>query len=88
MGYRYFYIFMAFNWVAAVMVYFFYPETQGHTLETVNELFDDLKTRTSIQSPENVEVGTVYPEKETMKVPPSPELRKVDPASSSISTQA
>ncbi|KAK5046913.1 hypothetical protein LTR84_007267 [Exophiala bonariae] len=42
MGYRYFYIFMAFNWVAAAVVYFYYPETQGYTLERVNELFDDI----------------------------------------------
>lgn len=42
MGYRYFYIFTAFNWVAAVVVYLFYPETQGCTLERVHELFDDI----------------------------------------------
>lgn len=33
---------MAFNWVAAVVVYLFYPETQGCTLERVHELFDDI----------------------------------------------
>lgn len=47
MGYRYFYIFMAFNWVAAAVVYLYYPETQGYTLERVNELFDDIDLRPS-----------------------------------------
>jgi len=42
MGYRYFYVFMAFNWSAAATVFFFYPETQGYTLEGTNDLFGDL----------------------------------------------
>ncbi|OQU96545.1 hypothetical protein CLAIMM_02613 [Cladophialophora immunda] len=63
MGYRYFYIFTAFNWVAAVVVYFFYPETQGHTLETVNELFGDLQLQNSADSPENITVAAVNEEK-------------------------
>lgn len=54
MGYRYFYLFTAFNWVAAAVVYFFYPETQGHTLESVNELFGDLEVQQEAQSPTNV----------------------------------
>jgi MFS family permease len=44
MGYRYFYLFTAFNWIAALVVYFYYPETQRYTLESVNELFDDMRT--------------------------------------------
>ncbi|KIW79029.1 hypothetical protein Z517_08869 [Fonsecaea pedrosoi CBS 271.37] len=63
MGYRYFYIFSAFNWVAAVVVYFFYPETQGHTLETVNELFGDLQTYNSAGSPGNMTAAAVDGEK-------------------------
>ncbi|OCT53108.1 high-affinity hexose transporter [Cladophialophora carrionii] len=50
LGYRYFYLFTAFNWTAAVVVYFCYPETQGHTLESVNELFGDLRARQEMDS--------------------------------------
>ena len=41
MGYRYFYIFAALNWVGGVLIYFFYPETLGRTLEQLDELFGD-----------------------------------------------
>jgi MFS family permease len=41
MGYRFFYFFAAFNWVAAVLFYFFYPETRGRTLEQLDEVFGD-----------------------------------------------
>lgn len=41
MGYRYFYFFTAFNWVAAAVVYFYYPETLGKSLEEVHEIFGD-----------------------------------------------
>ncbi|KIX02028.1 uncharacterized protein Z518_07967 [Rhinocladiella mackenziei CBS 650.93] len=68
MGYRYFYIFMAFNWVAAAVVYFFYPETQGHTLESVNELFGDLKISHSAGSPQSDDTGGVYPRKASVEV--------------------
>ncbi|EXJ81244.1 hypothetical protein A1O3_07534 [Capronia epimyces CBS 606.96] len=61
MGYQYFYVFTAFNWVATVVVYLFYPETQGHSLETMNELFGDLQMRPStVYSSENVQVHTIY----------------------------
>jgi hypothetical protein len=55
LGYRYFYLFTAFNWTAAIIVYFFYPETQGHTLESVNELFGDLQVRHEIDTPRRVD---------------------------------
>ncbi|KIW73954.1 hypothetical protein PV04_02028 [Phialophora macrospora] len=54
LGYRYFYLFTAFNWTAAIVVYFFYPETQGHTLESVNELFGDLQVGQENDSPRRV----------------------------------
>lgn len=41
MGYRYFYIFAAFNWAAGAAIYLFYPETLGRTLEQIDELFGD-----------------------------------------------
>lgn len=43
MGYRYFYIFAALNWVGAILIYFSYPETLGRTLEQLDELFRDQK---------------------------------------------
>lgn len=42
MGYRYFYLFTAFNWCAALLVYLYFPETNnGKTLEEVQKVFDD-----------------------------------------------
>ena len=54
---------MAFNWVAAVVVYLYYPETQGYTLEKVNEVFDDIYLSSSNSYPE----GDVIAEKATEK---------------------
>ncbi|KAB8072996.1 general substrate transporter [Aspergillus leporis] len=39
MGFNYFYCFFAFNWVAAVIVWAFYPETGGKSLEEVELVF-------------------------------------------------
>ncbi|QSS64887.1 sugar transporter [Histoplasma capsulatum] len=39
--YRFFYFFMAFNWVGAAMVWLWYPETVGKTLEEVEDVFRD-----------------------------------------------
>lgn len=64
MGYRYFYIFAAFNWTAAVVVYFFYPETQGYTLEAVNELFGDLVVEHTADAPEGINISANHREKE------------------------
>ncbi|KAF7588167.1 hypothetical protein BBP40_006104 [Aspergillus hancockii] len=38
-GFNYFYCFFAFNWVAAVIVWAFYPETGGKSLEEVERVF-------------------------------------------------
>lgn len=38
-GSKYFYCFVAFNWVAALIVWFWYPETVGRSLEEVEEVF-------------------------------------------------
>lgn len=56
LGYRFFYCFTAFNWVAAALVWAFYPETVGRSLEEVAGVFgdDDLlpNDRASTNSPE------------------------------------
>lgn len=39
MGSNYFYVFVAFNWAAVFLVFFFYPETVGYSLEEVDEAF-------------------------------------------------
>ncbi|KAF5856497.1 hypothetical protein ETB97_007274 [Aspergillus alliaceus] len=39
MGFNYFYLFFAFNWVAAVLTWAFYPETAGKSLEEVEHVF-------------------------------------------------
>ncbi|KAL5357663.1 putative high-affinity hexose transporter [Aspergillus floccosus] len=38
-GFKYFYCFFAFNWVAAILVWLFYPETAGKSLEEVERVF-------------------------------------------------
>ncbi|KAK1139870.1 hypothetical protein N8T08_011115 [Aspergillus melleus] len=38
-GFNYFYCFFAFNWVAAIIVWLFYPETAGKSLEEVEQVF-------------------------------------------------
>lgn len=41
MGYRYFYVFAAFNWAAGLVIWFCYPETQRYsTLESVPRVLD------------------------------------------------
>ncbi|OHW99181.1 hexose carrier protein [Colletotrichum incanum] len=40
-GFKFFYVFVVFNVVAALCYYFFYPETSGRTLEQMDELFGD-----------------------------------------------
>ncbi|KAJ5648371.1 hypothetical protein N7490_004743 [Penicillium lividum] len=52
-GSNYFYCFVAFNWVAMVIVWFFYPETVGRSLEEVEDVF---KHNTELQ-PEVILVG-------------------------------
>ncbi|KAJ5643854.1 uncharacterized protein N7484_006361 [Penicillium longicatenatum] len=43
-GSKYFYCFVAFNWAAMFIVWLCYPETVGHSLEEVEDVFTD-KTR-------------------------------------------
>ncbi len=40
-GYRTYVMFAIFNFVFIFLTYFFYPETKGLQLESVNELFED-----------------------------------------------
>ncbi|GKT65414.1 hexose carrier protein [Colletotrichum tofieldiae] len=40
-GFKFFYVFVVFNVIAALCYYFFYPETSGRTLEQMDELFGD-----------------------------------------------
>ncbi|KAL1986298.1 hypothetical protein VTN96DRAFT_6666 [Rasamsonia emersonii] len=42
LGYRFFYCFTAFNWAGAAIVWFWYPETVGRSLEDVGEIFGDV----------------------------------------------
>jgi sugar porter (SP) family MFS transporter len=53
MGYRYFYIFAALNWAAGVLIYLFYPETLGRTLEQLDELFGDKRVDHALQESES-----------------------------------
>ncbi|KAJ5105833.1 hypothetical protein NUU61_003180 [Penicillium alfredii] len=41
LGSKYFYCFVGFNWAAAVLVWCFYPETVGRSLEEVEDVFAD-----------------------------------------------
>ncbi|KAH6651513.1 general substrate transporter [Truncatella angustata] len=41
LGFGYFYVFFAFNLIALVCYWFFYPETKGRTLEQMDVLFGD-----------------------------------------------
>ncbi|GAD94419.1 high-affinity hexose transporter [Paecilomyces variotii No. 5] len=45
LGYRFFYIFVAFNWVQAICVYLFYPETVAGSLEELGVIFEDGRER-------------------------------------------
>ncbi|WEW55243.1 hypothetical protein PRK78_000672 [Emydomyces testavorans] len=49
-GYKYFYCFMVFNWVGAVLVWAFFPETLGKTLEGVEEVFGTQKKDDGVSS--------------------------------------
>lgn len=73
-GYRYFYVFMAFNWAAAATVYFFFPETRGYTLEAVNELFGDLHMRHVPELPEVAAPSTVYPKQQMAEAGPGSQM--------------
>ncbi|KAF7190443.1 MFS glucose transporter mfs1 [Pseudocercospora fuligena] len=51
-GFRYFYVFVAFNVIAMLSYIFFYPETKGKTLEQMDELFGDQLVPHALQDPE------------------------------------
>ncbi|CAI7656621.1 unnamed protein product [Penicillium bialowiezense] len=59
-GYKYFYCFVAFNWVAMVIVWLYYPETVGRSLEGVEEVFSAQFMSQADQAPvaETTVVGT------------------------------
>ncbi|KAH8597859.1 general substrate transporter [Bisporella sp. PMI_857] len=52
LGFRYFYVFFAFNVVAAVCYFLFYPETKGHTLEQMDVAFGDQIVPHAMKDPE------------------------------------
>ena len=55
-GYRYFYIFAALNWVGGLLIYLFYPETLGRTLEQLDELFGDQRVAHALKDATGGEV--------------------------------
>ena len=62
MGSKYFYVFVAFNWAAVVIVWYWYPETVGKTLEEVEQVFLD---------PSQVQEPTDSPSSTTANLPKS-----------------
>jgi MFS family permease len=52
LGFRYFYVFFAFNIVAMLCYWFFYPETKGRTLEQMDVLFGDQLVPHALADPE------------------------------------
>ncbi|KLJ10228.1 hypothetical protein EMPG_14399 [Blastomyces silverae] len=58
MDYRFFYCFMAFNWVGAVMVWLWYPETIGKTLEEVESVFTDGNVVSRATGGKNLDIGS------------------------------
>jgi sugar porter (SP) family MFS transporter len=55
LGYRYFYIFAALNWVGALLIYLCYEETLGRTLEQLDELFGDQRVAHALKATTTVE---------------------------------
>lgn len=70
-GSEYFYCFVAFNWVAAFVVWFAYPETVGRSLEEVEEVFEGRQASES--DPEVTDAVSGSPESEWK--PPRAHLR-------------
>ncbi|KAH8658254.1 general substrate transporter [Xylariales sp. PMI_506] len=56
-GYKYFYVFFAFNLVAMVCYIFFFPETKGRTLEQMDVLFGDQLVPHAFEDPEGADVA-------------------------------
>lgn len=51
-GFRYFYVFFAFNLISLLCFWFFYPETKGRTLEQMDVLFGDQLVPHALDDPE------------------------------------
>ncbi|KAK2786538.1 hypothetical protein FQN53_006472 [Emmonsiellopsis sp. PD_33] len=60
LGYRFFYCFMAFNWVGAGLVWLAYPETVGRSLEEVQEVFLDGGTLPGVGNSNGGESGLAH----------------------------
>jgi len=58
-GYKYFYCFVGFNWAAMVLVWVFYPETAGRSLEEVEEVFTGQLTRGQVEQSPVVEITAI-----------------------------
>ncbi|KAJ5290128.1 Peptidase M13 neprilysin [Penicillium atrosanguineum] len=52
LGSKYFYCFVGFNWAAVFLVYFYFPETVGRSLEEVEEVFKETKEEPEITAGE------------------------------------
>jgi MFS family permease len=53
-GFKYFYVFFAFDMIAAVCFATLYPETKGRTLEQMDELFGDQTIAHALKDPEGI----------------------------------
>lgn len=56
-GFNYFYVFFAFNLVAAGVFFLFYPETKGVTLEQMDEVFGDKIIPHALMEPEKAKAA-------------------------------
>ncbi|KAH0278568.1 general substrate transporter, partial [Aureobasidium melanogenum] len=56
-GFRYFYVFFAFNMIAMLCYIFFYPETKGKTLEQMDELFGDQLVPHALEDPKGAAIA-------------------------------
>ncbi|KAJ5267061.1 hypothetical protein N7478_009869 [Penicillium angulare] len=71
-GSKYFYCFVAFNWAAMLIVWIWYPETVGRSLEEVEEVF----IREPLTQPE---VVSLTPSPETTRPRPHKKHKGMDP---------
>jgi hypothetical protein len=56
MGFKFFYLFFAFNVLAGLCYFFFFPETKGKTMEQIDELFGDQLVPHALVDPEGAAV--------------------------------
>lgn len=57
--YKYFYCFVGFNWAAMILVWAFYPETVGRSLEEVEEVFSGQVAGGQMEQPVVTETNVV-----------------------------